>query len=578
MAVKAAKIYIFILIFLHAGINRCPAQFIDTTYFRSPLNIPLYLSATFGELRPDHFHSGIDIKTQGKTGLPIYAPADGYIARVKIMLAGYGKSLYIIHPNNTTTVYGHLLRFTPAVEKFIRTVQYSRQEFAVDTEPESGRFPVKKGELIGYTGNSGYSFGPHLHFEVRKTHPENVLSYGFGITDNIKPEILSLIIYPQSLNSVINGKNIKQIIPVIKKSDGRYTLHPDSNIHLMGPVGFGIETYDLLDGSNNKCGIYSQQLIIDTQIICSVTFNQVSFDETRFVNTYMDYAEKLQSKREIHTSFAAPFNELSIYSILKHKGIFTGKNKNYTGQYIIRDVHGNTSTLSFTFRADSILPQLLSRYQPQTFSALMNYDRENRFDTTGIKITIPALAIYNNLLFEYKCTDTIPAGYFTPIHTLHNEFTPVHKNITVSLQPNGLPDSLVNKAVIAMFTSDNKRSCPGGIYKNGWITTQVRSFGRFTVGIDTTAPELKLLNGKPGGDYTKERSIRFSMKDDFSGVLSFNGYIDGKWALFEYDVKSNTIEYFFDTTRITQAENHYLEMVIVDNRQNITMFNMEFRY
>ena len=298
------RLFIISILF-YSSLNDFPT---DRTIFNSPLNIPLLLSANFGELRVDHFHSGVDIKTQGTTGKEVVAAADGYIYRISVSPAGFGNALYLRHPSGYSTVYGHLDRFTSQIEEYVKNHQYKNKSFEVTLFPDKDEFPVKQGQLIAYSGNSGGSGGPHLHFEIRKStneKPINPLLFNFGIVDNIKPIIEKLEIYPLNKHTLINNKNSAKKINV-SGSHGSYFVPSENEISISGPAGFGIKDYDMLDGSPNKCGVYSIELFIDSMSIFKYIMDGFPFTDSRYVNSHIDYETYMKENIYIERTFVLP--------------------------------------------------------------------------------------------------------------------------------------------------------------------------------------------------------------------------------------------------------------------------------
>ena len=276
--------------------------------FRSPLDIPLVLSGTFGELRSNHFHYGIDIKTQQREGLPIYAIGDGTITRIKISLWGYGKALYIEHPNGYTSVYGHLQKFSPEIETYIKKIQYNKKSYKLEVFPDYGEIKIKKGKIIAYGGNTGGSFGPHLHFEIRNSiseQPTNPLLYGFNVSDAVNPTLSGLYGYPLSENAVINQSENRVQLSFLRQKDGALLA---DKIYAIGTIGIGINVYDQQDLATNKNGVYSVQLLVNGKIYSDYNFKNLSFSESRYINTFIDYAYFSKYKQRIQLCFRTPEN------------------------------------------------------------------------------------------------------------------------------------------------------------------------------------------------------------------------------------------------------------------------------
>ncbi|MGC1391806.1 MAG: M23 family metallopeptidase, partial [Bacteroidales bacterium] len=330
------RFFIFSTLF-YSALNDIPA---DRSIFISPLKIPQLLSANFGELRIDHFHSGLDIKTQGVTGKEVVAAADGYIYRISVSSTGFGNALYIRHPSGYSTVYGHLERFSPNIEEYVKNQQYAKKSFQITLFPEKEEFPVTQGEIIAYSGNSGSSGGPHLHFEVRKSNSEkpiNPLLFEFGMADNIAPVIEKLVIYPINSHTLINNQNsIKRIN--VTGSHGVYSLSQGNDISISGLAGFGIKTYDMLNGSPNKVAVYSIELSIDSTIIFKYIMDGFSFDESRYVNSHIDYETYMKDNIYFERAFVLPDDKLSAYKNVINRGIFNfNDDKSHYAKIIVTD-------------------------------------------------------------------------------------------------------------------------------------------------------------------------------------------------------------------------------------------------
>jgi hypothetical protein len=296
----------------------------DKSIFISPLKIPQLLSANFGELRIDHFHSGLDIKTQGVTGKEVVAAADGYIYRISVSPVGFGNSIHIAHPSGYSTVYGHLERFSDKIQKYVREQQYAKKSFSIVLLPKKDEFPVRQGELIAYSGNSGGSSGPHLHFEIRKSESEkpiNALFFESGIADNIPPVIEKIAIYPVNKHTLINNRNSVKKINVTG-GHGVYSLNPENEISVSGLAGFGIKTYDLMNDSPNRVAIYSIELSVDSTTIFKYIMDGFLFDESRYVNSHIDYETYMKDNIYFERTFVLPGDRLSVYKNVINRGLF----------------------------------------------------------------------------------------------------------------------------------------------------------------------------------------------------------------------------------------------------------------
>ncbi|UCH15351.1 MAG: M23 family metallopeptidase, partial [Bacteroidales bacterium] len=568
-------------ILLSVLFNKVPGQPVnELPDFHMPLNIPLLLSGNFGEVRPTHLHTGIDIKTQQETGKNVHAVYNGYISRIKVQSGAYGKSIYLTHPNGYVSVYGHLSQFMPEIENLIKEYQYKKKSYEVDYYPDAGLYGVEKGQVIALSGNTGRSSGPHLHFEIRRArnqNPLNVLKYNFNIKDNIKPVIYSISIYPADNLSLINNENEKLIIPVTG-ANGHYKITEKDSIKVNGNIGFGIETFDYLDGSHNRCGVYSIELFINDSLVYSHKIDELSFNELRYVNSHTDYEEKKKNKKIIHKLFLEPNNKLSIYRNMVNNGICKFEDSNSAEiRIIVRDAYKNVSQLSFTVKSERKKYPVATIEYDTNYIKTFFYNRPNKYETGELKISVPEDALYDNIGFRYAKIAGNDTG-FSDIHCIHDEYTALHKYYTLSIRTKNLPDTLRDKALITYIDEDTVLVSEGGAWENGFVTTTTRAFGKFIVSIDTAAPTIDPVNFNNNGKYSGNGILRFKIEDDLSGIKSYNGYVDSEWALFEYDAKSNTLSYRFDKDRVVTNTIHKLEIYVSDHKNNTGTYKGTFYY
>jgi murein DD-endopeptidase MepM/ murein hydrolase activator NlpD len=548
---------------------------IPKDYFRAPIDIPLYLSGNFGELRSNHFHAGIDIKTMGVTGHKVYASAEGYISRIKIEAAGYGNTLYITHPAGFTTVYGHLERFRQDIASYVLNLQYENQQHAINIYPEKSRWPVKKGEFIALSGTSGYSYGPHLHYEIREAATQetmNVLMFGFNIEDKIPPKVYSLYVYPSDEKGLVNNSSEKLRLE-LSGENGIYKVAGMDTLELDGNVGFGIEAYDYLNGANNRCGLYSIRLFVDEKLKFHWEMDQFSFSESRYINSFIDYEEKGKNKKNVQKTFVDPNNQLSLYRYTDQAGIMDfSENRNYNISILIEDTYGNQSRIDF-LAAGGIQngPDVLAGKDTATvtFSCMSPHE----FKDEGLELQLPQGALYYDLDFKYTRSEMLP-GTFSPVHHLHDPYTPMHKDCKLVIKAQGIADSLQEKALFGILSQEGEILAAGGEWIDGNVVGQIRNLGKYTVIIDTIAPIISPLDTKH--DMSDRKTIRFSVTDELSGIKSYEGYVDNKWALFEYDLKNDLVYYSFDASRISKETSHELELYIIDNKDNISYYYTDF--
>jgi len=538
-------------------------------YFRSPIDFPISLAGSFGEIRQNHFHSGIDIRTEGVEGKPVYAVADGYISRVFVSPTGFGKALYINHPNGYTSVYGHVRSFAGPVAKWVRAQQYKMESFALDKEIPAGTIRVKKGEIIAYSGNAGSSGGPHLHFEIRETVTQatiDPLRFGLLAPDESPPLITWIKIYPLDENSLVNFANKPILLPVTG-TGGNYRLKLEESIDVSGNIIFGIETSDRPNGKGFKTGVSFIQLFVDDNLCFEQEIERFAFSQTRYVNSLMDYAAFMQNRRKIQLSYVAPNNRLEVYGQVVNRGIqhFTD-DKVHDIVYVVKDVFGNSARLSFHVKSHP-LPGIGGRPETprDTGEQFFSYKEDNRFSRPEIRLTVPGQALYEDLPFDYLSTPQIP-GIYSMIHHLHDRNTPLQTYCTLSIKTNNLPARLTGKAIIIELEPGNQKSSRGGKFESGFVTTQIRSFGNYAVTVDTIAPVIRPVNIFQNKKLISQYNIRIKVSDNLTGIKTYRGTLNGNWILMDYDAKNNILVYSFDD-RLIKGRNIF-RLVVTDGVGN----------
>lgn len=547
--------------------------------FISPLKIPIALSANFGELRANHFHSGLDIKTQGVTGKEVVAAAPGYVYRISVSPGGFGKALYLRHPSGFSTVYGHLDRFSPEIEAFVKSRQYDEKSFLVNLFPPSDRFRFNQGDVIAYSGNSGSSSGPHLHYEIRKTdgeRPLNPLLFEFDADDRIKPVIERLVIYPASENTMINNQKTPRKI-TLTGTAGNYRLPSGTGIRISGPAGFGIKAWDQFSNSLNKCALYSVELFVDSTRIFRYRMDDFSFDDTRYINSHIDYETYIKDNVYIQKLYVLPNDRLNIYSDLVNRGIYNfTDDKRHQIKIIVTDFHNNTSVLSFSVTGDPPSAPVASEDEDKEH-IVMPYSRNNRFIAGDVSVSIPSGALYDTLLFKYSRSPG-SKDMFSDVHHIHDIYTPLHKSYTLTIRPQRIPEGLESKMLIVQTGANNRRTPVTGRWVDGSLTADLLSFGNFYIGADTISPVITPVGMSQGADLSGREMMRFRISDNFSGIGSWEPLIDGKWALFEYDQKNNMLIYRFDPASISKGSRHTLALKVSDNTNNVKILNFDFKW
>jgi hypothetical protein len=543
-----------------------------------PLKGNLYLSGAFGEVRTDHFHSGVDFRTGGKVGREVFSSEKGYVSRIRVGGNGFGKAVYINHPNNLTTAYAHLDEFTEEIEQLVKEHQYRNESFEVDIYLKPGVIKVERGQLVGWSGNSGSSGGPHLHYEVREATNQNPLNPHFSnipIVDNLLPVIKSAYIYQVDFIGTSNSTNSRRELKV--QENGKNFLIPDT-IEAHGLAGFGIEAYDYINAGSTRCGIYEISLKINGLTYYHFQINEFAFSESRYVNSHIDYAIRQQSGKRVHKLFLEPNNKFSAYKNQPSNGLLEIKtDSTYSVQIFVGDAYGNKTSFSFTIKGASPVNRFSvpsCPFEMGTKTHLLFYT-DNQIDEEEYSVYIPKNSLYHNLWFNHGLSKNLPNSYSPVVH-LHDTQTPVHKYFDFKIRVDSVLKNNEDKLLLGTFDSKGKIEPVEGTYNDGYVFAKLRSFGDFFVMIDTIAPAILPLNIKPGKDLSNQLDIRFRVTDNFSGIKSIKGYIDGKWVLFEQDPKNDLAFYVIDSKRITSSINHILLLHVEDVKGNYSLFECPF--
>jgi len=586
-------------IIVQDGVPKVPPKKFPQGYFVEPTDSSLKIAGNFGEIRPNHFHAGIDVKTAGKEGLMVYAAADGYVSRIKISPWGYGKCLYITHPNGYVTVYAHLKRFYGKIAKYLELEQYRLEQYDVELFPDSNLLNVKQCDTVAISGNTGGSQSPHLHFEIRDAateHAYNPFLFGFKIEDTVPPKLMTLAIYPANDSSLVNGKNVSRKTKLYG-SKGKYKPSPSEKITVSGDIGFGIEAYDYANIKEaGKLGAYSVDLYIDGQRIFYHELNEISFDESRYINSHIDYAEEAKNNKEIQKCFREENNMLSIYQCVVNEGLFRFSDTlTHAVKFIVKDFFGNASELNLRVKSQkSNMP--LPKVPPKVNNNHFNCSEQNKFETDNIKIEIPPCALYSDIDFNYLMSkNTLPKA-FAPVHAIHKEDVPLHTNYSLSIKTKPIPENLQSKSTIVLLDGNNTMtdqkgsptpalpegegggrasSPPSGELEGAvWITTQTKYFGRFTVALDTVAPSIKPYNIYNGKNMNRAKTISIIISDNLSGIKSYRGTIDGKWILMEFEPKKALL--FYEFAEHLGAGKHTFSVEVTDGKNNVRTYKTEF--
>jgi murein DD-endopeptidase MepM/ murein hydrolase activator NlpD len=534
-------------------------------YFSPPLDIPMQLSGNFGELRPNHFHAGFDFKTQQKEGLKVYASAEGYVSRIKISTFGNGKTIYITHPNGYTSVYAHLQKAVGPIQDFIKATHYKEQAFEIEMYLKPGEIPIKKGEWIAISGNTGASEGPHLHFEIRDSKTEfiiNPMLFGFdsGFRDTKKPIISGLYVYPL-FSSTVNTSNRPILLNYALQKDGTYL---SDKVMANGPIGFGIIADDYDDVSFNKNGVYSVNSFLNGQPHFGYQFDMHSFDDMRYVNALIDYSNYKKTGQRVQKLFMKNKYDLPFIKTNESKGqIIPTPNVDNIYRIEVADFFGNKSVITVPIQYASSVALIPVEIAVSNYFLVANKD--NIFEKNNASVFFPAGTFYDDFALNFDVRDRIVY--------LHDDSVPAHSNFTISLTDSTLSKELQEKTFIARIDGD-QINYNTTYRKDSIFSAKVKTLGKYKLVTDTLSPKISIA--KPiEGKWVSQDVIQLQISDAGSGIKTYNGYLNGQWVLFEYDNKTKTITHYFNDDFLLNGTNE-LKVIVTDAMGNSTTFETHF--
>ena len=556
--------YIYLILFISQfGFSQSPYP---QDYFRNPLDVTLVLSGTFAELRSNHFHSGLDIKTQQRTGLDVYAAAEGHVSRIKISHFGYGKALYITHPNGYVTVYAHLEKFSPSIEEYIKRLQYEKESYEIEVFPSPKELPIKTDEIVAFSGNSGSSGGPHLHFEIRDNaeRPINPMLFGIDIEDTKRPVISAIYAYPKNKKSHVNEVKIRKELRLIPNKNGDYTVE---TIEAFGEIGFGVVSYDQQDLANNKNGISNIQTFFNGNKNFEMDFKRFSFDETKHLNRFIDFEIFKTEKSRVQKLFVQSGNTLSMLKDVSDDGYIRIEDSTSSVYKIrIQDFQGNEAWVNIPIKGKKA-KEKLETYDLQP-AYYVQANESLRLEDKNISVFFPKDTFYDNFHIDFAVSsDTL---------TLHKDVVPLMKNCTISYNIENYSEEDKSKLFIAKLYGYYKRPYYVSTSRQGnYLTARTKSFGTFTLATDSISPTIKPVNFQNNKWVSKSEYLKIKIDDDLSGISNYRATINGKWILMEYDYKKDTLTYHFDDSVISDTENN-LKVIVIDNIGNSSTFEATF--
>ena len=525
----------------------------------APLEIPFSISGTFGEPRSSHFHLGIDIKTQGKEGLEVKSISSGSVSRIRISLGGYGKAIYIDHPNKTTSVYAHLKKFAPKIESYIKKFQYENETYTIQKFPKKDKLLIEKGEVIGFSGNTGGSSGPHLHFEIREKKsqkPLNPLLYDLPVNDLVRPQLQKLFIFYTHENVILN-----RIQPILLERVND-SLYKTAMIETSGKIGIGIQMFDRQDYSYSRNGVYSTKVFVNGKIISHYKFDKLIINESKKLYQVIDYKNYTQKRLKIFKLFYKSGNKLNFMNTLVDQGIFKVElGKSYQIIIEIEDFSGNKSTI------EAFIEGTENKIKPvELRGRLIKTDREYSFTLKNKELFFPSKTFFNDVkieLFENKDQIEIGPNLFPIANSFEIKFGFNEKDSLRSAQ-----------TFIAKKMKKSLVYLPTKLEENKLIA-KVNELGVYTLARDSVAPTIEPDNFKKNQWLSKYKSLNLKIDDDFSGIKKYRGTINGEWVLFEYEPKRKILTYdFFD--KYSEKLKHNLELEVEDNVGNKKIYKTTF--
>lgn len=529
----------------------------------SPFDFPLYLSGNFGELRSNHFHSGIDFKTQGVTGLPIKCVADGYICRVSVTPGGYGKALYVMHDNGCMTVYGHLESFPEEIERRVRASQYKKERFSVSLWFKPSEFRVREGDILARAGNTGYSFGPHLHFEVRDASGNELYDplvfYKDRIKDTRAPKIHSLAVYPRLGKGAVFGGAASRTYDVVNGAVA-------DTIEAWGDIAFGIKALDYMDGTHNKYGVYRIELIVDGKCRFSSVMDNFSFSEDLLINAWLDYGRLQKDNEWYQKLFISPNNPLRALSAGKERGWITvDEERLYKVECKVSDLHGNTSVYSFAVRGK----EAPAAPMPKA-SHTLYWATDNRVDYLGMRLDVPRGVLFENAFLNLGIE---PCDAFSWRYNLADTVYPMLRGAKLSIWVGKELPVDASKLYIRHIEPDDTSSV-GGTYAGGWLTADIKCLDSYEVAVDTVAPALLPQNREL---WSKNGVVSFKVEENETSMSRFLGKLDGRFILFEYNSKNKLLTLDLKRESVKRGT-HRLHLAVADECGNESVFDECIEY
>ncbi|WP_091892760.1 M23 family metallopeptidase [Polaribacter sp. KT25b] len=536
-------------------------------YFNNPLEIPILLSGSFGELRSNHFHAGLDIKTKGREGLKVLAAAEGYVSRIKVQQFGYGKAIYITHPNGFTTVYGHLSKFADEIEDYVKSIQYKTENYETgNLYFKENEFPVKKGEIIALSGDTGGSGGPHLHFEIRDTASENVINpllFGIKVDDTIAPTFLNLKVVALNANTRINQQRKSFQIPIKNIGKGKYVAN---RISASGVIGFGVNVIDRFNNSYNKNGIFSLEMLVNGKRFYYHYVETFSFAESKFLNLLIDYKHYKKYKKKYQKTYKETASKLSTYKNLINNGkIDIKEGLNYNVEIIAKDFEGNLSSIKIPVAGKE--SNALFTEQKDTTAYKIIAKNFNKFKNKNVTVAFPKKTFYEDIYLDFK----VDKG----IAKIHTPTIPLDKNYTLTFNVSDYSNDQKEHLYIANVEYPKYPRYQYTRKKDSTFFTTTKTLGNYTLLSDKQKPRIKLLYFKDKQWISNFKTLKVKISDVGSGIKNYRATIDDEWILMEFNHKKNILTYNFSDKKLVGSK-HIFKIVVSDNVGNTNELSATF--
>lgn len=542
----------FLFFFATTFILTGSAQNYPQGYFRHPLNIPMQLVANFGEIRTNHWHMGLDIRTQQRENLPVYASADGYVARIKVEPGGFGQAIYINHPNGLTTLYAHLNKFFPALQDYVVSNQYEKESWPVELTFSPGQFPVKKGDFIALSGNTGGSAGPHVHFEIRDTKTEKVLNpllFKFPIPDAVPPSVTRIALYDRNKSTFMQSPQILSPAGIRGK-----TVKTTSN-----RISLAVGATDRFSGSNNPNGIYIARVSVDGKPVSSFTLDNIGYDETRYMNAHIDYPLQARGGGTVqHITPLPGAQEVAYYTYGSDGVIVLRDNEPHSVVIEVLDAALNTTRIPFSIQYDGSLT-------PGTVAAVEQFlpNQVNVFEQEAFQLVTTEKTLYDAVNVSFSTGGGLATNAVSPVYSFLSAAIPSHDYVTVRIKPAvAIPEQWRDRIVVRNIAG-SRTTVTKATWQRGWLMAKFRQFGTYQAFIDNVPPTI---NAVPA-DLTRSSRIVFTPTDNFNSIKSFRAEVNGQWLRFTND-KGKTWIYTFDN-KFPRGESE-LKVRVEDEAGNVT--------